>query len=294
MRHQIIQDTIKRRTYAAEKVVRWYRDLDFIQKPEEVILQRLYPFIKDRKLLDIGIGGGRTTKYLLEISRNYTGIDYTLRLADIVRRKYPQAAIFCADARELNLRDDVFDFVLFSLNGLDYIDHEGRLKALREIYRVLRPGGFYLFSTHNRDYKGFRKVFWPDDARFSLGHLKSWLYTLVHWPRLLMMRKHEFSTNEYAIVNDSAHGFSLFTYSIGAGEQKKQLEREGFVQIETYDMDGVPVNSDTNFPWTYYLARKPAASNREIEVPVNHLAIAEADAPAPLRRSCSQKLQTKA
>src|SRR6267378_3355756 len=105
MRHQNIQDSINRRTYAAEKVVRWYRDLDFIHKGEAVILQRLYPFIKNRKLLDIGIGGGRTTKYLLEISGDYTGIDYTLRLTQIVRNKYPQAAIVCADARELNICD---------------------------------------------------------------------------------------------------------------------------------------------------------------------------------------------
>ena len=114
-----------------------------------------------------------------------------------------------------------------------------------------------MFSTHNRDYKGFRRPLMREDAGFSLGHLKGCLYTLAHWPRHLMMRKHERFTNEYAIVNDSAHGFSLFTYYIGAGEQKLQLEREGFVQIETYDMDGTRVNNDTNSPWTYYLARKP-------------------------------------
>src|ERR1700674_384004 len=132
-----IQDTINRRTYADEKVVCGYRDLDFIYKAEEAILQRLHPFIKNRKLLDIGIGGGRTTKYLLEISKDYTGIDYTPRLAEIVKSKYPQATIYCADARELNMCDEVFDFVLFSFISVDYIGDMGRLKALGEIYRVL-------------------------------------------------------------------------------------------------------------------------------------------------------------
>jgi ubiquinone/menaquinone biosynthesis C-methylase UbiE len=256
-----IRNTINQRTYAAEKVVRWYRDLSFIHKSEEVILQRLYPFIKDKKLLDIGIGGGRTTKYLLEISKDYIGIDYTLGLTEIVKSKYPQSAIFCADARELHLRDEVFDFVLFSLNGLDYIDHDDRLKALGEIYRVLKPGGFYMFSTHNRDYKGFKKLPWQEDTPFSLGHLRSCLYTLAHWPRHLVMRQHELFKKEYAIVNDSAHGFSLFTYYIGIGEQLKQLERKGFEQIEAYNMVGNPVKSDSDFPWTYYLARKGLAEN---------------------------------
>lgn len=254
-----IQDTINRRAYAAEKIVRWYRDLDFIHTVEEVILQTLRPFIKDRKLLDIGVGGGRTTKYLLEISKDYTGIDYTPPLAEIAKKKYPQATIFCADVRDLHMFAEVFDFVLFSLNGIDYINHGDRLTALREIYRVLRPGGFYMFSTHNRDYKGFRKLFWQEGASFSLGHLKSCLYTVAHWARHLRMRKHEVFTNEYAIVNDSAHGFSLFTYYIGIRQQVKQLESEGFVQVEAYNLDGIRVKGDTDFPWTYYLARKPAA-----------------------------------
>ncbi|SRR6266496_3961375 len=261
-------DAINRRTYAAEKVVRWYRDLDFIHKVEGVIFQRLHPFIKNKKLLDIGIGGGRTTKHLLEISKDYTGVDYTPRFVEIVKRKHPEATVFCADARDLPVFDEVFDFVLFSLNGLDYIDHDDRLKALREIYRVLRPDGFYVFSTHNRDYKGFMKLPWQEDTSFSLGQLKSCLYSLAHWPRHLMMRKHEVFTNEYAIVNDSAHGFSLFTYYIGTSEQIKQLERAGFVQIEAYDMDGNRVQGDINYPWTYYLTRKPRVSNSSESLPV--------------------------
>ena len=265
MINKTILDNINRRTYAAQKVVRCYRDSDFIHEVEEVILQRLHPLIRDRKLLDIGIGGGRTTKYLLEISEDYIGVDYTLRLAAVVKRKYPHATIFCADARALNLSDDVFDFVLFSFNGLDYIDHDGRLKALREIYRVLRPGGFYMFSTHNRDHKGYKRPLWPE--AFSLGELKSCFYSLLHWPRHLMMRKHEVSTNEYEIVNDSAHGFSLLSYYIGVDDQIKQLESEGFVQIEVYDLDGNRVQSDPNFAWTYYLARKPGNGSRPNELP---------------------------
>ena len=253
-----ILDTINRRTYAAQKVVRSYQDSDFLLKVEEIILQRLLPFIQNRKLLDIGIGGGRTTKYLLEISEDYTGVDYTLGLAEVVKRKYPHATILCADARALNISGDVFDFALFSFNGIDSINHDARVKALGEIYRVLKPGGVYMFSTHNRDFRNFKKAPWREGPFFSLGYLKRFLYTLVYSPRRLMMRKYEVSTGEYAIVNDSAHGFSLLLYYIGIRQQIKQLESIGFVQIEPYDMDGNRVENDTSFPWTYYLARKPA------------------------------------
>ena len=75
-----------------------------------------------------------------------------------------------------------------------------------------------------------------------------------------MMKRHEVITDEYAIINDNAHGYSLLTYYITISEQIKQLEGEGFRQIEAYDMEGHPVDAGYDFPWTYYLARKPAST----------------------------------
>ena len=255
-----ILDTINRRTYASAKVVDWYDDLDFIHQPEAVILQKLTPFIKDKKLLDIGIGGGRTTKFLLELSRDYTGIDYTPQCVAVVKRKYPAANILCRDARDLSMFDsESFDFVLFSFNSIDYVAHEDRVKVLSGILRVLHPGGFFVFSTHNRDYQQFNKLPWQEGLRFNANFLKNCLYTLAYLPRHLSMKKHEIYTDEYAIINDNAHGFSLLAYYIGVGEQVGQLERAGFIDVEAYDWEGKQIDNDTVFPWTYYLAQKPLA-----------------------------------
>jgi SAM-dependent methyltransferase len=258
MRHQTTADTINKVAYRKQSVVRWYSELDLINKAEVAVLQKLYPSIKDGKLLDIGIGGGRTTKHLLDnISKNYLGIDYTFALAEVTKRKFPSATIVCADARALPSGDEVFDFALFSLNGIDYMDHQGRVSTLKEVLRILKPGGFYLFSTHNRDYKNYGKFDGTLHESLSLSQLKSYVYTLLHWPRHLVMRKHEVSTDEYAIINDNAHGYSLLTYYITVAEQIKQLEAAGFLQIEAYDMEGHRVNAGYDFPWSYYLARKP-------------------------------------
>ena len=256
MQYREILDSINRRTYGANEVVDWYGRLDFILKPEQVILDSLAPLIRDKKLLDIGIGGGRTTKFLLEISKDYTGIDYTPRCVEIARNRYPGANILCCDARDLRVfSDGTFDFVLFAFNGIDYVDHEDRIHALNEIRRVLKPGSIFMFSTHNRDYKHFRKLPWQE-IQFSVGHLKSCLYTLAHLPRHFLMKKHERYTGEYAIVNDIAHGFALLAYYIGVNEQIRQLQQTAFTDIEVYDLNGVKVESDTEFPWTYYVTRK--------------------------------------
>ena len=71
------------------------------------------------------------------------------------------------------------------------------------------------------------------------------------------MRKHEVHTDEYALVNDNAHGFSLMSYYIGINQQRAQLAAKGFVNVEAYDMEGRKIEDDRNSAWTYYLAQKP-------------------------------------
>ena len=70
------------------------------------------------------------------------------------------------------------------------------------------------------------------------------------------MKKYEVRTNEYAIINDNAHGFSLLAYYISFAAQVRQLTQSGFLSVEGYDMDGNPTQGDVNYPWIYYLARR--------------------------------------
>src|ERR1041384_4078367 len=196
---KIIVDDINKAAYSARDVVDWYKDLDFILKPEAVIIERIRAAIEGNKLLDIGIGAGRTTRFLLDVSQDYTGIDYTRGCIDLAQKKYPDANLIHCDARDLSIfADQTFDFVLFSGNGIDYMIHDDRIKCLKEIARVLKPGCFFAFSTHNRDYKYFDKLPWQE-SQFDLNHIKSCIYTFIHLPRHLRMKKYETRTDSYAI-----------------------------------------------------------------------------------------------
>lgn len=110
---------------------------------------------KDRRLkvLDLGVGAGRTTKYLAELSIEYVGIDYSKGMIEIAKHKYKDynnVKFYVADAQNLNfLEDEYFDFIIFSYNGIDYVDYDSRIKIFKEIYRLTKFGGRFCFSTHN-------------------------------------------------------------------------------------------------------------------------------------------------
>ena len=248
---------INKQTYSREDVLKFYEGANNLLRTEQVLFEKLLPAIKDKKILDIGIGGGRTTAHLLEISNDYTGVDYVTEFVDKTAEKYPNARVLWADATNLEqFADETFDFILFSYNGLDSISNDARLKLMREANRVLKADGVFMFSSHNRDYRYFNKLPWQQKFQFNKGFLIFFLHCLYHLPKHFKMKKHEIYTDDYAIINDGDHRFSLLLYYISIRNQKKQLAEIGFENVEAYDMDGELVESDAESHWIHYLARK--------------------------------------
>jgi SAM-dependent methyltransferase len=102
-------------------------------------------------ILDLGVGGGRTTPYLSSIAGRYVGVDYAAQMIAACRKKFPRLEFEVANAADLsNFVSASFDAVVMAFNGMDYvIPNESHFCALREIRRVLKPGGILIFSSHN-------------------------------------------------------------------------------------------------------------------------------------------------
>ena len=102
-------------------------------------------------ILDIGVGGGRTSQYLAGNASRYVGIDYAPEMIRICREKFPQWEYLEASATDLSpFECGSFDAVVLSYNMLDdLVPDESRWRCLEECRRVLRENGFLIFSSHN-------------------------------------------------------------------------------------------------------------------------------------------------
>ena len=109
--------------------------------------------IKDKKVLDIGGGTGHTHCSFFQFPETieYFLLDPNLRLLhDQFLRFYPKLgtlamAHILANAENLPIKDDSFDVVL-NLSAVDHFDDYK--KFISESFRVLKPGGKFLISSH--------------------------------------------------------------------------------------------------------------------------------------------------
>jgi SAM-dependent methyltransferase len=110
-----------------------------------------------RRALDIGVGGGRHTRFMADMGFQVAGIDISsegLRhtgewLASVGRT---------ADLRHSSMLELPFDAATFdavvAFGVINYNDAAGMQKAIAEVHRVLKPGGPALFVTRtDRDYR---------------------------------------------------------------------------------------------------------------------------------------------
>lgn len=136
------------RVYSAPEIVARYAGMDSLSACEQLMFGAYLQ--SGMTILDLGVGGGRTAPYLSQRASRYVGIDYSEEMIRACRNKFPQLQFEVADASDLSqFADASFDSVVFSFNGIDCLTREKRENCLRECYRVLKPGGVYIISSHN-------------------------------------------------------------------------------------------------------------------------------------------------
>jgi len=105
-------------------------------------------------VLDVGCGAG---VLLSEVAATNVrvGIDRSTEAIQLARRLDPALRLSRADMLALPFQGATFDVVIFC-GMLEVPQREQKAQAVRELARVLRPGGQLLLTTPNRRYPRYR------------------------------------------------------------------------------------------------------------------------------------------
>ena len=239
-----------------------------LNSQERAALELVREDVAGGRILDLGVGAGRTVAPLLAVSEQYVGVDYMPEMVEHCRKQFRGVRFERMDARVLDaFPAESFDLVFFSCNGICMVDHAGRLAILSEVQRVLAPGGAFIFSTCNRNSSQYEAVFRFPTFAATRNPLK-WVpraarflrQTLVRARNRLRLRAHEIRTPEYAMLNDVCHHYSTMLYFIDLQSQLKQLERAGLAHgVFVFDLAGRPTDGACRDGTLTFVTRKPAA-----------------------------------
>jgi SAM-dependent methyltransferase len=130
-------------------------------------------------VLDAMCGSGQTTSYLLTLGADVTGLDISNEVVETFQQRWSNASVVKRSLLDSALPDNSFDCVAV-VGGLHHI-HPNLKAAVREIHRVLKPGGYFCFmEPHSgslpdvvrRIWYRFDRFFSDNEAAVDVGRLQ--------------------------------------------------------------------------------------------------------------------------
>lgn len=146
---------------------KWWKEdanlhsLYYFNKPRFEFFDNFVPNWQNVKALDIGCGGGFSCEFMANRGAIVSGIDQSLNSLQIAQEHAQKSGIKIdykhGFAENLPYDDNLFDIV----TCVDVLEHVADLnKVISEIERVLKPNGFFLFDTINRNLKSRAVMIW--------------------------------------------------------------------------------------------------------------------------------------
>lgn len=96
------------------------------------------------RILDIGCGNGSYVSYFLKLGHDAIGIDISLTMLEEAKKVVPEERLFLMDMHAMEeLGEGTFDCVL-SITSMLYANKEYLPRVLKQVHRLLKPGGKFL------------------------------------------------------------------------------------------------------------------------------------------------------
>ena len=257
---------INRRAFQRRGVLRQFRAASgWLERGEQTAVLLVADEVRGAPILDIGVGGGRTAPLMKEISPHYCGIDFAPAMVAMAHERFPDFDFREMDARCMDFADGIFALATFSYSGIDAVGLEGRRAIMLEVNRVLRPGGYFVFSTLNRN-GGEWLPHWPNWEVFDgaglqpLRLLRAVAKLLLSGVNRARLASRRCDYGDVAVGSLAAHNFSLVTMFTRPLATQRQLEEAGFRVEAMFDPEGQELAPESwrnsRAPWYHVVARK--------------------------------------
>ncbi|VVB75077.1 Ubiquinone/menaquinone biosynthesis C-methyltransferase UbiE [uncultured archaeon] len=219
---------------------------------EKLIINKY--FKKKGVLLDLGCGTGRTTIPLQKMGFDVIGVDIVPEMIqtarELARSKGMKLNYRVGDATELKFKDNTFDYVLFSNQGWTHIPgRDDRQKALKEILRVLKKGGIFVFTTHKRTYSGEYIPFW----------IKQGVKQFILKPIGVKIKEIDFGDRFYFKESgdrEITYKKSQYIHVPAVGEVIKEIIKSGFELVEVNSTLQPHNKTPLKYPPAFFVCKK--------------------------------------
>jgi SAM-dependent methyltransferase len=257
---------LNRKAFQRRGVLRQYGSASgWLERGEQIAVLSVADAVRGAPILDIGVGGGRTAPLMQEISTDYCGIDFAPKMVAMAHSQFPGFDFREMDARHMEFDDGHFALVTFSYNGIDAVDLDGRRAIMREVHRVLGPGGYVVLSALNRNGSEWLPR-WPDWEMFQgaglrpLRLLRATAKLLLGGFNRLRWSGKRCDDADEAIGTLAAHNSSLLTMFTSPSGTQRQMQEAGFTVEAMFDPDGGELalkdGTHSEAPWYHVVARK--------------------------------------
>ena len=130
-----------------EKIWNWSSPAGIVRWQRRVKMFKSFIGNGNQKVLEVGCGTGLFTKEIMETDNEIIAIDISPELLDIARKKFQKnnLTFLLSNAYKTKFSKNSFDFII----GSSVLHHLDVDSALKEFYRLLKPGGKIMFTEPN-------------------------------------------------------------------------------------------------------------------------------------------------
>ena len=140
-------------------------DLNQVQRYEYVLNQNKQSLQQFKSVLEFGCGHGRLLSHMLDIIPNASvfGADVIQEQINKCREQFPSGVFICNRPEPpIDFEDNQFDLI-YSYSVFTHFSESNHLAWLKELERILKPGGMMLHSVKSYEFVRRAKIFSPQN-----------------------------------------------------------------------------------------------------------------------------------